>query len=71
MEIKYNSSVGSRAQDTAYKGLSFEDKYFAATFEIQKLKRQRDKLCDALIDWRERALFLQGERDHYRGRNFD
>lgn len=67
MERKDNSSVGSGAQDTASKSLSYEDKYSLLVGENQKLRRQIGRLCDALRDWRDRALFLRAERDRYKG----
>lgn len=69
MEKKSASSVESRDQDTSHKGLSFKDKYVLLQGENQRLKKQIGKLCEALRDWRERALFFQAERDHYRRRN--
>ena len=39
--------------------------------ENKRLKQQMQKLCAALIYWREEALYFQAERDHYREQSLE
>jgi len=65
MQQKAKSSVGSRAQDTSPKRLSFADKYLLLQEENQKLKERIGRLHKSLEYWRERVFFLQAGRAYY------
>lgn len=63
---KRNGSVGEQSLESDKRRLSFADKYFLIQGENQKLRRHIDRLCEALRDWKERALYFRAERDHYK-----
>jgi hypothetical protein len=66
MEEKDNSSTGEQSLEHNNRGVSLSDKYVALQFENQNLKNRILQIGAALHEWRERALFFQAERDHYK-----
>jgi len=66
MQKKRVGPVGEQSPKYAKGSLSLQDKYVLIQGENQKLRRKIERLCESLRDWRERALYFQAERDHYR-----
>lgn len=45
---------------------TLEDKNVLLRTEIARLKRQLGKAHECIFYWKEKALYFQAERDHYR-----